>query len=1071
MEINLTYKSFKIYFIELKDICIKVLKHIEKTKKIEDQNVHTDTNLGNVSYKIKDEIIEITFSNVLDKVEIFKNPIIFKDNENKEVFKAFNEKLLNYALNSTLNKYEFYVGGTQKTMEEIIKLKPQEIILKEKFKSDYEIFKKLNIKKDLPKAKTTTININDFLPGNIETLGLKRNTKIKIIIEQREELINEINNFFLSKDKILKIYGCDGIGKSVTFVYLQSLKKNYSTIYFNLKEFELSLTNKQKVDKFKKQLLTYFSLDCTNVINNMESLNKLAYKEYEELIKNLKLNEDNNCIYFDFWILLNLLINDLELDNVLIILDQFKSENEEKKNLDKFVQKIIEKDEKTIKLLVAYSINDSKVKYDFLNILKSLKNENIQKNNKIKSEDDNIIKNERFDHLLDLYDEKTNYIDENQNNEDEKLFEKIKEFNSDKDQMKINNNENNNNINNNDDNLESDIKDKKCINNDDKTNNFSNDIKNEYLKEINLDNKTRIIYINKLVSAENLINEDNKELIEKMKEFDFNIKYLNKFIAFSNVNQKSKLDERYDGFMKKIYIDIKKKIKKFYDNYYFQFHNFEKTAVNYLIILLDAVKNEKYFVISELIDLLENLPIKYVKIYKIDNNNNNNNFILLDKDLINYRFRLDYVFPFIEFVIRRYIYETGIIGDINFSGLTPSGIGSLLEIEVKRGLMQKNNSFIFCNHRTVWGFEFSKKTNLDKKDLCYKYDIYNFKKLVLDDEKSIKDRSLDYNMSYYITPYKKINEYLDSIFLINSPFNHEENKEYSLISTQMTINKEKIYDLEEYHDATEIAAKVMEDLYNIKITNKYFIFILAKGYENIKTQLSLIEKKIPFIFFSTTDYKFYFDEKILVKGINELLINKYKVLSNKEKVQQEFIYNKSLQLNIMHDLLNKKRERENYKITKNLYCFARKKLFEDSPISNINNVKKKLLDNIRKIELYKEKKVIFQFSFKCPFSEINNLSHYNEFIGIFAYSNHLIAFYNNNNIFDLYSENMEKKKNKENIINKVILMIFQRNDLSLDENVHNFTKKEKNEITIEELVKYNLNKPSDIFVYKIFEIN
>ena len=323
----------------------------------------------------------------------------------------------------------------------------------------------------------------------------------------------------------------------------------------------------------------YFSLDSTNVINNMESLNKIAYEEYEELIKNLKLNEDNNCINFDFWILLNLLINDLEIDNVLIILDQLKSENEEKKNLDKFIQKIIEKNEKTIKLLVAYSINDSKVKYDFLNILNSLKNENIEKNNKIKSEEDNIIQNERFDHLLDLYNEKTNYIDENQNNEDEKLFEKIKEFNPGKDKMKNNNNENNNNINNNannnsninnnnsdnnsninnnannnsninndvvnnninnnDDNLENDNKEKKCINIDDKTNNFSNDIKNEDIKEINLDNKTRIIYINKLVSAENLINKENKELIEKMKEFDFNIKYLNKFIAFSNVNEKA----------------------------------------------------------------------------------------------------------------------------------------------------------------------------------------------------------------------------------------------------------------------------------------------------------------------------------------------------------------------------------------------------------------------------------------------------------------------------------------------------------------------------------------------------
>lgn len=42
-----------------------------------------------------------------------------------------------------------------------------------------------------------------------------------MVIEKRNDLINEIDDFFNSEDKILKIYGCDGIGKSISFIYLK----------------------------------------------------------------------------------------------------------------------------------------------------------------------------------------------------------------------------------------------------------------------------------------------------------------------------------------------------------------------------------------------------------------------------------------------------------------------------------------------------------------------------------------------------------------------------------------------------------------------------------------------------------------------------------------------------------------------------------------------------------------------------------------------------------------------------------------------------------------------------------
>ena len=64
---------------------------------------------------------------------------------------------------------------------------------------------------------------NQIIPENIDSLNLTRDKNIQIIIEKRDDFINEISNFFNSDDVILKIYGCDGIGKSLSFVYLQSL--------------------------------------------------------------------------------------------------------------------------------------------------------------------------------------------------------------------------------------------------------------------------------------------------------------------------------------------------------------------------------------------------------------------------------------------------------------------------------------------------------------------------------------------------------------------------------------------------------------------------------------------------------------------------------------------------------------------------------------------------------------------------------------------------------------------------------------------------------------------------------
>jgi len=95
------------------------------------------------------------------------------------------------------------------------------------------------------------------------------------------------------------------------------------------------------------------------------------------------------------------------------------------------------------------------------------------------------------------------------------------------------------------------------------------------------------------------------------------------------------------------------------------------------------------------------------------------------------------------------------------------------------------------------------------------------------------------------------------------------------------------------------------------ITNKYFIFILAKEYDNSSTQRRLEIKGIPYIFYSTNDKFFYFDEKRKVKGIKELLMNEFKVESEKDQIQKQYLYNKNLRLSVLHHFLKRKRKLDN----------------------------------------------------------------------------------------------------------------------------------------------------------------
>ena len=140
----------------------------------------------------------------------------------------------------------------------------------------------------------------------------------------------------------------------------------------------------------------------------------------------------------------------------------------------------------------------------------------------------------------------------------------------------------------------------------------------------------------------------------------------------------------------------------------------------------------------------------------------------------------------------------------------------------------------------------------------------------------------------------------------------------------------------------------------------------------------------------------------------------------------KYLYFKNTKLIVLQDLLNRKRKNDNIKITKNLFSYTRKKIFNNYPLSNINLVKNKIIKSLYKIESYKNKKLTIEFVFKIPFLEINNINLYRNLFGILAYSGKLFLFYDNKNIIELYHQKNKQNKSSKNQINDLICLIFSK---------------------------------------------
>ena len=348
----------------------------------------------------------------------------------------------------------------------------------------------------------------------------------------------------------------------------------------------------------------YYSQKNNN-IKEKKKLNLFNFNRYKEAMDKLDEEIEKCNKHIDFWVLLELLIKINKLNNVLYILDQYKEENDKNNSLDYFENIIIDQKTKS-KLLIVFSINDGKVKYELVNIFKTMANKESITN---LDEDKININNEnnKIEKFFESYNENQNYIDEIISEDDKELFPKILDFN---------------------------LSDNPTIEN----NNFGKFLVYENTK--NIKTKTKFIYINKLVSVQYLKNDKNNNLIDKMQDFDYNPKYYFKWEKFYLNNKNYKIEELYIEFLKVIYKQISNKIVSFYKGYCLKYQNklvFEETIVKYLVILLDLVKKEKKLSFNELIDLLEYFPLKYIKIDKVEETSNN--IIILNKDLNKYKYK------------------------------------------------------------------------------------------------------------------------------------------------------------------------------------------------------------------------------------------------------------------------------------------------------------------------------------------------------------------------------------------------------------------------------------------------
>ena len=993
------------------------------------------------------------------KKNILISPIIFFDYDTKNLlFKCFNIDDLDKCIQKLI-KFEYVLyNQNNNEINKTDLIRDKQIFVKNiKIRKEFEYLNEKIENKNFDNLDSFLINYNILSPHfSLITNTFLVNKEILFIMnKERCNFLKNINNFVLNDNKdILYIYGCDGIGKTLSLLYYVSCFNNIPILYFNLDLIFSRKNPKQSYYIFKKELFRKFLLEekIDDEKIKKENINTLfqIYQNFLCVFENI----NKNCINenFDFWKILVSFIDNKELRKEfygsVLIIDQYKNRYDKESKLSTI--KCLLYENNVFKLILVSSINDTDVKKEFLNDLS---------NDEFLYYDDFYIKS----------DDESDNIEEKPTKDDlEKLnatfnvntqFKSISLFEFEEEDKVENKEEKKNKI-------ENEDKTTKEIEYLDKN---GNKYKCENITNIIRQLSTDKIYINNLVSTINLtINNNNKNLLLCFKLFNYNCKYFSKIINLINQNKNQDLDHLINQFLNDTLEHMINKIYQYYlqnnsikNSEYSIQKNINNTneMINNLFILKNIIgkKINKYHLIS----YIKIFPLRYLKI--IENKKENEYFFKLNNEEKK-EYLLEYSFPFVKIVINQIIKRNQNKISINYDELSGSACGYYLKEKIQR--MVENGYFFSykkIERRFVWNFfellDFSNEEDNDEinEDDIDDIDLTKFKKISYDDKKK---NLLNNNNNYYIKPKSQTNKDFDSLFLKNL-FEKENNKsKFIMILFQITKNKNNsdIKTKKDYYNSSLKVKQKIETIYNINITEIHFFYILGSELNEGNTTQYLKEKKIEFIFFSIT--KSIFLKSKDGKELNELPFNENSKIYPLSYEYDSLMNNYKKLDNLEHHLLLKKRKKEIENIDQNIYEYFRRKEFpDDYEFQLLSNDVKKIINFIHQINkrTYANLEITILYSFKVSLEEFINLKNYEDLFGIFYYKGYLIFLYNG--VYKILNEYKKFTIKNMNIYKEIQdLISFNQKNKKINSTY----------ILKEEIPNYNLEY---IFIYKIYILN
>lgn len=705
-----------------------------------------------------------------------------------------------------------------------------------------------------------------FLSSNFYDIfpEVENSTNFELILnDERKLLLKKLKLFIESNKKYYWFIGSDGIGKSITLLYFASLK-NYKVVYFNLKLYVNSSKEEVFHQFFYKDIQRFYIKD----IKTKEYSNGINFnysQNIKRIEKSIKKNYDPDLSLFWNYIY-NFIITNLGKDYI-IIFDQYKSEKYDYKfkGLNKIVN-TIRNYNANIKLILSTSINNTDSKENFIKNLDNIYNiedlpfpleqileieiNNPEKNSLLNSDFEEVDNNIKFDDEDDDDNQSDCSFCQNMIVEEQKKFKK-NTINKEKEKIIIGS---------------------ECA-----------------LDQIY--SKTQRDYYCSLVSGKELYKKLLKEeeyIIAK--NFNYNLKYITKYIKFKKIESK-KGNKKINDIINKFYKIESEKMKIKIDDFYQEIRNKLKNTNDsneYDLEFKNLCKLRSYIIedynlsLTDLIKELYYFPMKYLNITLFPLNTN---YFSLNQDLSDYKFKIRYNNNFTRIQINCIINEIfRKITNFSLNSLGGSALGNYLEIKVdetfrndnyeKFGYYKYDCRYLFSLvHKTKNSPNTIKEHRMNEKNLITQFFGEQYYNKIIDDIDEINDNKhfiLNKNLYYFsqisftgrafdMAVLKKVKNNVFILFL----FQVSKNKKNEL--------KSKIMYILEANNVLNYLASI----YHIEINEIYLTFILPNNSITDVFQKNLNDNGFNYVFFDLHTNKFF--DKINRKEINFLELQESKL--------------------------------------------------------------------------------------------------------------------------------------------------------------------------------------------------